>query len=63
MVKVWSPWYVEIMKDLDIMYGKEGIDTPVSENAVTGAAIGASLCMKPIVVHPRMDFLLYAMDT
>ncbi len=62
---LWSPWYVgNSMKNLDIMYGKERIiDTPVSENAVTGAAIGASLCgMKPIVVHPRMDFLLYAMD-
>ena len=47
---LWSPWYVgNSMKDLDIMYGKERIiDTPVSENAVTGAAIGASLCgMKP----------------
>ena len=36
---------------------------PVSEAAVTGAAIGASLNeMKPIVVHPRMDFMMYAMD-
>lgn len=62
---LWSPWYVgNSMKDLDKQYGKDRIiDTPVSENAVTGAAVGASLCgMKPIVVHPRMDFLLYAMD-
>ena len=62
---LWSPWYVgNSMKDLDKLYGKERIiDTPVSENAVTGAAVGASLCgAKPIVVHPRMDFLLYAMD-
>ena len=62
---LWSPWYVgNSMKDLDKLYGKERIiDTPVSENAVTGAAVGASLCgSKPIVVHPRMDFLLYAMD-
>ena len=52
------------MRDLDKLYGKNRIiDTPVSENAVTGAAVGASLCgMKPIVVHPRMDFMLYAMD-
>ena len=35
----------------------------MSESAVTGAAIGASLAgMKPIVVHPRMDFMIYAMD-
>ena len=62
---LWSPWYVgNSMKNLDNEFGKDRIiDTPVSENAVTGAAIGASLCgMKPIVVHPRMDFLLYAMD-
>ena len=62
---LWSPWYVgNSMKDLDKIYGKNRIiDTPVSENAVTGAAIGASLCgAKPIVVHPRMDFMLYAMD-
>ena len=62
---LWSPWYVgNSMKDLDKLYGKKRIiDTPVSENAVTGAAVGASLCdTKPIVVHPRMDFMLYAMD-
>ena len=62
---MWSPWYVgNSMKDLDKIYGRQRIiDTPVSENAITGAAIGASLCgSKPIVVHPRMDFMLYAMD-
>jgi pyruvate dehydrogenase E1 component beta subunit len=62
---LWSPWYVgNSMKDLDKKFGKKRIiDTPISENAVTGAAVGASLCgMKPIVVHPRMDFMLYAID-
>lgn len=62
---LWSPWYVgNSMTDLDKKFGKNKIiDTPVSESAVTGAAIGASLVgMKPIVVHPRMDFMLYAMD-
>ena len=62
---LWSPWYVgNTMKDLDIDYGKDRIiDTPVSESAVTGLAIGASLCGSlPIVVHPRIDFMLYAMD-
>jgi pyruvate/2-oxoglutarate/acetoin dehydrogenase E1 component len=39
------------------------IDTPVSENAMTGAAVGAALVgMRPIVVHPRMDFMVYALD-
>lgn len=62
---LWSPWYVgNSMTDLDIKFGKERIiDTPVSEAATTGAAVGASLAgMKPIIVHPRMDFMLYAMD-
>jgi acetoin:2,6-dichlorophenolindophenol oxidoreductase subunit beta len=62
---LWSPWYVgNTMTDLDKKFGIERvIDTPVSESATTGAAVGASLAgMKPIVVHPRMDFMLYAMD-
>ena len=62
---LWSPWYVgNTMTDLDKKFGVERvIDTPVSESACTGAAVGASLAgMKPIVVHPRMDFMLYAMD-
>jgi len=62
---LWSPWYVgNSMTDLDKKFGTERvIDTPVSESACTGAAIGASISgMKPIVVQPRMDFMLYAMD-
>ena len=62
---LWSPWYVgNSMTDLDKKYGVARIiDTPVSESACTGAAVGASLAgMRPIVVHPRIDFMLYAMD-
>ena len=62
---LWSPWYVgNSMTDLDKKFGRDRvIDTPVSESATTGIAIGASLAgMKPIIVHPRMDFMLYAMD-
>ena len=62
---LWSPWYVgNSMTDLDRDFGRDRvIDTPVSESAVTGAAIGASLVgSKAIVVHPRMDFMMYAMD-
>ncbi len=63
---LWSPWYVgNTMSNLDKKYGQARIiDTPVSESACTGAAVGASLCgMKPIIVHPRMDFMLYSMDS
>lgn len=62
---LWSPWYVgNSMTDLDKKFGENRvIDTPVSESACTGAAVGASLAgMRPIVVHPRMDFMIYAMD-
>ncbi len=62
---LWSPWYVgNSMTDLDKKFGRERvIDTPVSELASTGAAIGASLCgYRPIVIHPRMDFMILAAD-
>lgn len=62
---LWSPWYVgDSMTDLDKKFGtRRVIDTPVSEAACTSAALGASLCgYRPVVVHPRMDFMLYCMD-
>lgn len=62
---LWSPWYVgSSMMDLDVEFGRERIlDSPVSENATTGAAIGAAMAgMRPIVVHPRMDFMVLAAD-
>lgn len=62
---LWSPWYVGTsMQDLDRRFGRDRIlDTPVCENATTGAAIGAALAgMRPIVVHPRMDFMMLAVD-
>lgn len=63
---VWSPWYAGTsLKDLDKEFGRDRvIDSPVSENATTGAAIGAAMAgMRPIVFHPRMDFMLLATDT
>jgi pyruvate/2-oxoglutarate/acetoin dehydrogenase E1 component len=62
---VKSPWYVgNTAQGLLSRFGEERvIDTPVSENAITGAAVGAALAgMRPVVVHPRMDFMLYAFD-
>lgn len=62
---VKSPWYVgNTCKDLIRIYGESRvIDTPISENAMTGAGVGASLAgMKAIVMHPRVDFSLYAFD-
>lgn len=62
---LWSPWYVgSTMKDLDKKFGKERvIDCPVSELATTGATVGASICgYRPMIVHPRVDFMLLAVD-
>lgn len=62
---LWSPWYVgNSMTNLDRKFGVQRvIDTPVSELACTGAAIGASLCgYRAIAIHPRMDFMLLALD-
>jgi len=62
---VKSPWYVgNTARGLLEKFGPERIiDTPVSENAITGAAVGAAIVgMRPIVVHPRMDFMMYAMN-
>ena len=62
---LWSPWYAGAsLEDLDREFGRDRIlDSPVSENAVTGLAVGAALAgMRPIVFHPRMDFMLLAVD-
>ena len=39
------------------------MDTPLSENAVTGIGIGAAIEGNPcVMIHMRVEFLLYAMD-
>lgn len=60
-----SPWYAGgSLEGLDSEFGPERVmDSPVSENATTGAAVGAAIAgMRPIVFHPRMDFMLLALD-
>lgn len=62
---LYSPWYAgSSLLDIDKEFGTERvIDCPVSENATTGAAVGAALAgMRPIIFHPRMDFMLLAVD-
>lgn len=45
-------------------FGTERVfDTPLSEDAMTGVAVGAALAgLRPIHVHIRMDFVLLAMN-
>lgn len=60
-----NPWFVGRMTTgLVDEFGKQRImDSPVSEAAMTGACIGAAMAgMKPIVFHPRMDFMYLALD-
>ncbi len=62
---LWSPWYAGTsLKDIDKEFGRHRVlDSPVAENATTGAAVGAAIAgMRPIVFHPRMDFMLLAVD-
>jgi len=62
---VTSPWYVgSTTVGLINRFGpKRIIDTPTSENCITGVAFGAALAgMHPIMCYPRMDFMYYAMD-
>lgn len=62
---VISPWYMGTTTvGLIRRFSSERvIDTPVSENGITGVAVGAALAgMRPILVHSRMDFMYYAMD-
>jgi pyruvate/2-oxoglutarate/acetoin dehydrogenase E1 component len=53
-----------ITLDLHKKYGEDRVfDTPLSENALTGVAIGAALNgMRPVYMHNRPDFLFLAMD-
>lgn len=60
-----SPWYVgESTKGLWERFGGERVmDVPVAEEGTTGIAIGAALAgMRPLLIHPRMDFMLLAMN-
>jgi len=45
-------------------FGKDRVfTTPLSEDAMTGVAIGAAMAgMRPIHVHIRLDFLLLCMN-
>lgn len=50
-------------KGLEETFPGRVFDMPVSENGMTGIAIGSAINgLKPIMVHMRIDFLMYAMD-
>lgn len=42
---------------------KRVFDTPISEQAMTALAVGAANAgLRPVVVHQRLDFMLYSVD-
>jgi pyruvate/2-oxoglutarate/acetoin dehydrogenase E1 component len=48
---------------VDEFSSRRVFDTPVAESAMTGVALGASLAgMRPVLVHQRLDFMLYSID-
>ncbi len=51
-------------RDAFLKFGNARVfDTPASENALTGVAIGAALNKKrPVLVHARNDFMFLALD-
>lgn len=60
-----NPWYVgTTAAGLNDRFGpKRVIDPPVSENGINGVVIGSALAgMRPVVIHPRMDFLVMGME-
>ena len=60
---ILSPWYVGGSTKSLLKLEDEIFDTPISESAITGMALGIAYTGKNVVVvHPRMDFMWYAMD-
>lgn len=51
-------------KDLHLQFGQNRVfDVPTAEGIITGLGVGMSLAgLRPIVIHPRNDFLLLALD-
>jgi pyruvate/2-oxoglutarate/acetoin dehydrogenase E1 component len=48
---------------LDLTHPERVIGTPISENAMTGVALGAALSgMRPIYIHLRADFMMLSID-
>ena len=51
-------------KGLNKIFGnKRVLETPTSENAITGIAVGAAIeGLRPIITHQRVEFSLLSME-
>ena len=63
-VNDFGRWIYGTTRELADEFGESRcFDTPLSEDAMTGAAIGAAMAgMRPVHVHIRQDFLLLCMN-
>lgn len=60
----YKPGIFGTTKGLAEKFGRERVrDFPNAENVMTSTAIGAALTgLRPVLVHPRIDFMMYAID-
>lgn len=60
----YSPGVFGTTTGLAERFGKQRVlDFPVAESAMTAAGMGAALAgMRPVLIHHRLDFMLYSMD-
>jgi len=60
----YSPGVFGTTTGLAERFGAERVlDFPVAESAMTAAGMGAALAgMRPVLIHHRLDFMLYSMD-
>ena len=60
----YKPGIFGTTKGLVDRFGKERVrDFPVAENIMTSIAIGLALVgMRPVLVHQRLDFMMYSLD-
>lgn len=62
-IGVWGGAYAATRGLLEEFGAERVRDTPISEMAITGAAVGAAMCgYRPVVEIQYMDFLTLAMD-
>jgi len=60
----YKPGIFGTTKGLVDCFGRDRVlDFPVAENIMTSTAIGASLTgIRPVIVHQRLDFIMYSLD-
>lgn len=60
----YKPGIFGTTKGLAQKFGKERVrDFPNAESVMTSTAMGAALTgLRPVIVHPRIDFMMYSLD-